>query len=235
MLTLRRVSSAFLTGALGVALGVRHAMEPDHLAAISTLASEEREVSAALRVGAWWGVGHCVSLCLVGGTLAALETQMPDRVGALLELLVSVMIVGLGVRAVYRSVVEGRSGRWAYHSHGTTAHAHAAPGDHVHLRRWTFATRPLVVGMMHGMAGSGAITALVVAELPSVGDRLSYIALFGIGSVVGMAMLTGLAGWPLKRLAQMPRMAALLLAFTGTLSVVIGVWWGAASLSRIGA
>ena len=159
------MSSSLLTGLLGVALGMRHAVEPDHLAAVSTLATEQKNARAGLALGALWGLGHTLSLLVVGGGLALLEAQMPPWVAALFELLVAVMIVVLGVRAVRRSFIEGRAGRTSTHTHGDVEHTHAAPVEHVHLRSWTFATRPLLVGLLHGLAGSGAITALVLAAL----------------------------------------------------------------------
>jgi hypothetical protein len=227
------VSSSLLTGLLGVALGMRHAVEPDHLAAVSTLATEQKNARAGLALGALWGLGHTLSLLVVGGGLALLEAQMPPWVAALFELLVAVMIVVLGVRAVRRSFIEGRAGRASTHTHGDVEHTHAAPVEHVHLRSWTFATRPLLVGLLHGLAGSGAITALVLAELPTAGARLGYIALFGSGSVVGMALLTGLAGVPLMRLARTPRVATGLLAVAGLVSITVGLWWGATSVAHL--
>ncbi len=227
------VSSSLLTGLLGVTLGMRHALEPDHLAAVSTLAAEQRTVRAGMWMGAWWGLGHSLALMLVGGTLAVLGAQLPERVALLFELLVSAMIMTLGARAVWRSVLDGRRGHPHVHLHAGVAHTHAARVEHLHLRSWTFATRPMLVGVVHGLAGSGALTALVLAELPSSSERLAYIGLFGGGSVVGMALLTGLAGVPLMRLARVPRAAAGLLAVAGALSVAVGGWWGAVSVERL--
>lgn len=225
--------TALLPSLVGLALGMRHALEPDHLAAVSTLATEERGARAGFRLGAFWGLGHTLALLVVGGSLALLGAQMPEHVAALFELLVAVMVTGLGVRAVVRAVREGRLGAEHTHTHGGLVHAHAAPTSHVHVSRWTLATRPLLIGLMHGLAGSGALTALVLAELPTAAARLTYIVLFGAGSVVGMAMLTGLAGVPLMRLARSPRATAALLLMTGVASMVIGTWWGVESLSRL--
>lgn len=227
------MSSTVLTGILGIALGMRHAVEPDHLAAVSTLATEQHTPRAGLWIGALWGLGHSLSLLLVGGSLALVGAQMPERVALGLEVAVAGMIIALGVRALRRSWLEGRAGSISTHRHGGVEHTHPAPEEHVHVRSWTFATRPLLVGVMHGLAGSGALTALVVAELPTIGARLGYIAVFGAGSVVGMALLTGLAGVPLMRLARTPRVASGLLSVAGLLSVVVGLWWGAASLRHL--
>lgn len=214
---------------------MRHALEPDHLAAVSTLASAEHGgLRAGLRLGVFWGLGHTISLLLVGGSLALLGAQMPTRLGLVFELAVAAMIMTLGVRAVVRAVKEGRAGLAHTHEHGHLTHTHAAPSEHLHLSRWTLATRPLLIGLMHGLAGSGALTALVLAELPTASARLSYIALFGIGSVAGMSLLTGLAGVPLMKLARAPRLAAGLLLFAGTFSTGVGAWWGWAALQSLG-
>lgn len=213
---------------------MRHALEPDHLAAVSALASEERGgLKASLRLGVFWGLGHTLALLLVGGSLAVLGAQMPTRLGLAFELLVALMIIALGVRAMLRAVAEGRAGSEHTHAHGGLTHRHAAPSEHLHLSRWTLATRPLLIGLMHGLAGSGALTALVLAELPTTSARLSYIALFGAGSVVGMSLLTGLAGVPMMKLARSPRLSAGLLLFTGFISTGIGAWWGWGAMQQL--
>ncbi len=218
---------------LGVLLGIRHAFEPDHLAAVSTLAAEERSVKGGLFLGAVWGLGHSISLLLVGGSLAVIETQMPPHVADAFELVVGIMIVGLGLRAIARAVKEGRTGRVQTHRHGEVLHAHPAEVAHVHVSRWTLATRPLLVGIVHGLAGSGALTALVLAELPTVGARLTYIALFGGGSIVGMAMLSALCGVPLAALQRAPKRMAACLLGVGILSVSAGAWWGLTAAERL--
>ena len=222
-----------ITALLGALLGIRHALEPDHLAAVSTLAADQRSVRGGLFLGAWWGLGHSVALLLVGGFLAIIETQMPVQVADGLELGVGVMIVALGLRSIVRAVREGRTGIIRAHHHGGLLHSHPAAAPHVHLSRWTLASRPLLVGIVHGLAGSGALTALVLAELPSVGARLTYIAIFGAGSVVGMAMLTALCGVPLARLQRAPKLMTGFLLAAGVLSVSVGAWWGVNAAERL--
>ena len=226
--------TTLLPSLLGLSLGMRHALEPDHLAAVSTLASEERGgLEAGLRLGLFWGLGHSCALLVVSGTLAVLGAQMPPKLTTAFELLVAFMITALGVRAVLRAVAEGRAGSQRVHAHGELTHTHAAPPEHLHLSRWTLSTRPLLIGLMHGLAGSGALTALVLAELPTATQRLSSIALFGAGSVLGMSLLTGLAGVPLMRVAASPRLAAGLLLFTGLISTSIGAWWGWTAMQQL--
>lgn len=223
----------WMTGALGLVVGVRHALEPDHIAAVSSLVTEQRTPKAALVIGALWGLGHSLTLLVVGGTLTLFEAQMPLRLAAGFELLVAAIIVALGLRALARAWREGSSGPALAHRHGDLQHVHPVTADHLHLGSWTLATRPLLVGAAHGLAGSGALTALVLSELPSVGQRLVYLALFAAGSIAGMAFLTGLMGLPLHRLAYHPRTAAALLGIAGLFSVGVGSWWGFESGVRL--
>ncbi len=206
-------------------LGVQHAFEPDHLAAVSTLAAEQKSLKGGFFLGAIWGLGHTLALLVVGGTLAFLETKVPTRVSAMLELAVGAMILGLGLKAISRAIRDGRQGRAVTHRHGGVLHKHPAPDAHVHLSRWSLATRPLVVGLIHGVAGSGALTALVLARLPDLSSRLGYIALFGLGSMVGMALLSAAAGVPLIRVMRKPRVAAVLSGGIGVFSAAFGCWY----------
>jgi hypothetical protein len=218
---------------LGILLGARHAFEPDHLAALSTLVSEERGARRGAVLGALWGVGHAGALLVVGLVLALVRTRMPRWLSDLFELAVAVMLVGLGVRALARALREGRSGQVALHTHQGRVHQHAGGQGHVHLGRWTFGPRSFFVGVVHGLAGSGSLTAMVVATLPTTAARAVYIVLFGAGSIGGMALLSGLAGWPLGRLAHHPWAARLLAAATGLVSLAVGIAWGLPLLWRL--
>jgi hypothetical protein len=217
---------------LGLGLGARHAFEPDHLAAIGVLAAEAQGARRSALLGALWGVGHSAALLLVGLALAALSTGMPERLADALELAVSLMLIVLGTRAVVRAARSGRLGRAIPHAHGVTGRSHSAARDHVHLGRFVLARRPLLIGMIHGLAGSGALTALVVAELPGAAARLSFMALFGIGSMLGMAAVSGLVGWPLARVLRRPAAARMVAASAGASCALVGVVWGVPSLQR---
>src|SRR6266850_945662 len=189
-----------LTGsALGSLLGMRHALEPDHLTAVSTLVTGERSSVRAAMLGASWGVGHTLSLVIVGASLVVLRAEMPARIADVFELFVAIMLVGLGIRAIALAVRHGAIGPTHTHHHGPVVHRHAGATPHVHVGRWTLARRPLLVGAVHGLAGSGALTALVLTTLPTTTARITYISLFGFGSTMGMAALSGLLGWPLAR------------------------------------
>jgi hypothetical protein len=180
-------------------------------------------------------MGHTLALLAVAVVLALLRAQVPEWLAQGFELCVAFMLIALGVRAVLRSARLGTLGEVHPHHHGEQGHQHAGPQHHAHLGRWTFAVRPLLVGLVHGLAGSGALTALVLAGLPSTALRLGYVALFGIGSVLGMALLSGLVGWPLQRLGQRPAVARSLAAVTGLFSAGMGLFWGWQALQGLNA
>jgi hypothetical protein len=214
---------------LGSLLGMRHALEPDHLTAVSTLVTatpgERSRVHAAM-LGAFWGLGHTCSLVVVGAVLLVLRAEMPARVADLFELFVAIMLVGLGIRAIVLAIRQGPIGPTHTHHHGDVVHRHAGVTPHVHVGRWTLARRPLLVGAVHGLAGSGALTALVLATLTSTTARITYMALFGFGSTLGMAILSGLLGWPLAKLGANRTMMRALSVAVGCLSIGLGIFWG---------
>jgi hypothetical protein len=217
---------------LGSLLGMRHAFEPDHLAAMSTLVSHERSSAKAALLGMCWGIGHSLSLFLVGTGLVVLRARIPSSVSDLFELAVAVMLIGLGARAIVMAARQGESGPPHIHRHGLIVHSHGGVSAHVHIGAWTFARRPLLIGAVHGLAGSGALTALVLSTLPSTAARLAYMALFGLGSTVGMATLSGVLGWPLARLGNHHGVARGLSLAVGCLSTMVGVLWGYPLVAR---
>lgn len=218
---------------LGLLLGVRHACEPDHLLAVSTLISGERSVVRATGLGISWGVGHTASLFAVGAALALVHLQLPAGVSAVFEFSVSLMLVGLGGRAVYAAWHQGADGPSHQHSHGWLTHQHRGVVDHVHVGSWPLARRPLVVGMVHGLAGSGALTALVMANLPTVSSQIAYILVFGAGATIGMAALSACAGWPLARVVHQRGTVIGLSWVSGVLSMAYGIWAGSPILLHL--
>src|SRR5471032_2228229 len=211
---------------LGSLLGMRHALEPDHLAAVSTLVTGERHSFKAAFLGVCWGLGHTFALIVVGTVLVLLRAEMPVRVADGFEFCVALMLIGLGLRAIYLAAREGPAGPAHTHHHGPLVHVHEGTPAHVHIGTWTLARRPLMVGAVHGLAGSGALTALVLTTLPSTAARLTYMAVFGLGSTFGMAALSGLLGWPIARLGNHRGLARAISLAVGCVSTVLGVAWG---------
>ena len=207
---------------LGSLLGMQHAFEPDHLAAVATLLTDERTSRRAAWLGAWWGLGHTLTLLAAGTALVVLRADMPAFVSAAFEVCVVVLLVGFGGRAIYRAACNITPRR---------THSHAAQATS-RIDRWTVA-RPLLVGAVHGLAGSGTLTALVVATLPSTATRLGYLALFGLGSTLGMVALSGLLGWEIARMGFESRVVRTFLLAVGCASAVLGLFWGYPILSRL--
>lgn len=190
---------------------------------MATLAQDTPGARRGAIAGAIWGVGHTLSLVVVAIVLIALGEALPDHVAARFELVVAGVLVLLGIRAIVRAIREGAAGPTREHAHGVLRHLHAGPAAHLHVGRRALAWRPLAVGLVHGLAGSGALTAIAFAKLPTPASQLVYIALFGLGSVVGMATASALASASLGAVSQRTQRA--LLGATGALSIVLGITW----------
>lgn len=220
------VSGLASSAGIGTLLGMRHALEPDHLAALSTLLTGERDTRKAAWLGAYWGLGHTLTLLVAGTLLVTLRAAMPAIASDLLACAVVLLLIGFGFRAIYLSGSPVPTGATHGHTHGTAAPS--APQG-----QWTLMRRPLLVGAVHGLAGSGALTALVMATIPSTPARLAYLALFGIGSTLGMAALSGLLGWPIARVGTHGLVARGVSLVVGCLSIVLGLYWGYPVLVRL--
>ena len=180
-----------VTVAIGILLGIRHAFEPDHLAAVSTLATRPAaRLWSAARLGLVWGVGHTVTVGAVALLIIAFGVQVPERFWPTAELLVAALLVLLGGVVVWRYA----RGRWHMHLHRHQPsavshlhlHSHAMATGHDHMHPAGDARRSLGFGVAHGLAGSGAIAALLVAAAPDAASRIAYFAAFGAGTMIGM-------------------------------------------------
>jgi nitrile hydratase accessory protein len=213
------------SAALGSLLGMQHVFEPDHLAAVATLMTGERTSAKAAWLGACWGLGHTLTLLAAGTTLVVLRAEMPAGATTAFEIGVVVMLVGFGARAIYHAACNAVPRR---------THSHARPATSIgfDIDRWTLA-RPLLVGAVHGLAGSGALTALVMATLPTTATRLGYLALFGVGSTLGMVALSGLLGWHIARIGADRAVVRTFSLAVGCVSTVLGLFWGYPFLSRL--
>jgi beta-lactamase regulating signal transducer with metallopeptidase domain len=217
---------------LGLLVGLRHAFEPDHVVAVATMVARERNARSAARLGGAWGAGHTATLLAVGTLLIAARQTVPSSLVALFEAAVAVMIVGMGVRAIRDGVRLGSQGPVEWHDHGDRAHAHPMSADHVHVGSVAIARRPMLVGVVHGLAGSGALTALALASLPTWPAQVGFMLVFGLGSTAGMALVAGVAGWQLARVIRTPLAMATLSVTTGLAAVAFGLAWAYPLLAR---
>ena len=210
--------------ALGFLLGLRHAIEADHLAAISTIVTERRSLLSSSIVGAFWGLGHTLALLLAGVGVLLLRFQLTDRMTHVFELCVGIMLVLLGAD-VLRSLVR----RGASHTHD---HTGAVPRSHPD--RW-LVSRPLVVGMVHGLAGSAPLLLLTLTVMPSPLAAFFYIAVFGVGSMLGMAFMSLLVSVPARLTVQFAHTNLAVRGLSGLFSVGLGLFivYQNAVLSRL--
>ena len=216
---------------LGFLLGMQHALEADHIAAVSSIAARRTELGDIVKHGLTWGLGHTLTLFAFACAAILLGHAIPEHLARPIETAVGVMLVGLGAHVLWRLWRD----RVHFHRHGhgdgtvhihlhshageTVSHAHA-PHTHAHGFRW----RTLLVGLMHGMAGSAALLVLAASQASSVAAGLGYVALFGIGSMVGMGALSVVIAVPLAVSARgLTSANSALQGAVGIITMAIGV------------
>jgi ABC-type nickel/cobalt efflux system permease component RcnA len=198
--------SAISTLLAGLGIGIWHAFDTDHLAAVSTIVSERKNTLSSLLIGGVWGLGHTASLMIAGIGVIFLNIRM-ERYEKILEFCVALMLIWLGANVLYKLV---RGGRLHYHvhSHGSYTHIHPHihenkpepdPNSHHGLR---LSIRPLIIGMVHGLAGSAALMFYVLSRIQSTVLAFGYIVLFGIGSIGGMMLMSMALSLPARFTAE---------------------------------
>lgn len=235
---------------IGFLLGMRHATDADHVVAITTIVGRQRTLAAAGLIGALWGLGHTLTVTLVGLVIIVFGLAIPAPVGLALELLVGLMLVLLGaltLSGVMTRLVERFAPPHEHpHAHDDHAHIHAHDLSHeledleerpLARSRPSFSAtaalsrlgtfnliRPISIGLVHGLAGSAAIALLVLASVPSTIGQLVYLAVFNLGVVVGMAVITSVIGLPfVVASARFERLHRVLVVGSGILSISLGL------------
>ena len=228
---------------IGLVFGLKHATEVDHVVAISTIVSRHKNVFRSAVVGALWGAGHTVSLPIVGVIVLLLRVAIPERVSGWLEFGVALMIISLGVSALWRATRTNSEVHVHQHSHDGLSHTHvhfhedenkhnpktAAAHSHAVSR---IGWKPVLIGMMHGLAGSGALTLLVLTQISSALLGLLYVATFGVGSILGMLLMSGLIGLPFAFTSgRLNHIHQGLQTVAAVFSICFGVWYAYKSAS----
>jgi ABC-type nickel/cobalt efflux system permease component RcnA len=234
---------------LGFFLGMRHATDADHVVAIATIVSRERSLRGSALIGAAWGLGHTITVTAVGIAIIAGGVVIPPRLGLSMEFVVGIMLVLLGVLTLTGMGRAFRSDHDAQrhdhvHAHGDYVHRHPhghGQDDHGHAadrtplaridRSWLGALppylwlRPLVVGLVHGLAGSAAIALMVLAVIRDPGLAIGYLLLFGVGTVAGMMLITVVLAAPFALTSvNLPRINWQLGVASGLISFVFGLF-----------
>ena len=206
---------------------MRHATDPDHVIAVTTIVTRQRDVRKSALIGAFWGVGHTVTIFLVGGAIILFGVVIPPRVGLSMELSVALMLVLLGFMNVHSFL---RSMPTAEHAHDH-AHVHSHTGERalVHADRLLKKTslyqalRPLIVGIVHGLAGSAAVALLVLATIRNAQWAVAYLLVFGLGTIGGMMLITMSIASTFRLVGSSPKFFRRLTVATGLLSLGFGL------------
>ena len=219
-------SHIFSLLSLGFLFGLKHALDADHVAAILTIATENRTFWRSSLIGFCWGVGHTVILLVVGTAVLLFKLTIPSAWAKLFEVAVGLMLVGLGLSvaiALWRERVHLHA-HWHEHGeHHRHLHSHSRGAHHDHLHRFRLEYKSLAVGMVHGLAGSAALLLLVLAAVPSLGVGLLYILVFGAGSILGMVFLATALNIPFAMSAERTaRVHQTLRAAAALFSIVLG-------------
>ena len=217
---------------LGFLIGMRHALEADHLAAVASLSTHQHSIRDTIRHGAVWGLGHTTTLFLFGSVVIWMDSMIPDQLAFYLEIAVGFMLIALGIDVIRRVVRD----RVHYHLHrhedqNIHFHAHSHAGEqqhqqspHQHTHQWRFPYRTLMIGFMHGMAGSAALILMTLERMDSLWTGMLYMLLFGLGSMVGMALISAAIAIPLRASARgLTWMHNGLQAAIGVLTLALGL------------
>ena len=220
----------------GLVLGFKHAIEVDHVVAVSSIVTQHRSVWRAAAVGLLWGLGHTASILVVGVLVLIFKVTIPESVSGWLEFSVALMIILLGSLALFAAMRKRAEVHYHRHIHPGQSHIHVhfhentfpesyarEPHSH-HVTR--LGLKPFVVGSIHGLAGSAALTLLILPQIESIFLGLSYLLVFGVGSVGGMLLMSMLVGLPFVIASRTLTKTHYALQFAAACaSVVFGLWY----------
>jgi ABC-type nickel/cobalt efflux system permease component RcnA len=211
--------------AIAFVLGLRHASDPDHLVATTSLvAAEGGDARKAVRLGAWWGLGHAAALLAIGLPLIAFKSQLPAWLESGAEKAIGLVILLLAARVIAKWVRgDFRAGPHA-HSHERHHHLRRGAGDHPH-RPVRTPRQAVAIGVLHGLAGTGAVVLLLIAALPGRLEASAALAVFAPMSIASMALLTGAFAWVLTRPVIQPLYRVVLIPALGVFGVMFGLWY----------
>jgi len=202
--------------ALGFVIGIKHAIEPDHIIAVSTIASQSKKLFRSSLAGVFWGIGHTATLFIVGIILLIMKGQIPEKWAMSLEFLVGIMLVYLGISTITSLK------KIHVHQH---EHDSDTSNKHENQQKNLSYIKSMVIGLVHGLAGSGAMMLLTMSTVKSVLESAIYILIFGFGTVLGMLFFTTILGIPFIFSAKRLRLNKTLTQITGVISTVFGIYY----------
>ncbi|MCM3727430.1 sulfite exporter TauE/SafE family protein [Neobacillus cucumis] len=213
--------------ALGFVLGIKHAIEPDHVIAVSTIASQSKKLFKSTLAGVFWGIGHTATLFIIGIILILMKGEIPEKWAMSLEFLVGIMLVYLGLTTVlsFRNIhIHQHEHDGDEHKH-LHSHSHNGQHQHNHQHQNVSYLKSLFIGLVHGLAGSGAMVLLTMSTVKSVWEAAVYILIFGVGTILGMLFFTTIIGIPFVFSAKKRVLNQTLTRLTGVISIAFGMYY----------
>ncbi|MDP2625127.1 MAG: sulfite exporter TauE/SafE family protein [Candidatus Peregrinibacteria bacterium] len=206
---------------LGFVLGIQHAFDSDHVVAVSTMVNETKSLKKSSKIGAIWGIGHTFTLFIGGLLLMTFKTSIPEQLALSFEFLIGIVLVLLGLN-VYLKIRKEKI-HLHRHAHEGTEHAHLHSHEKSLSHKHAHIKKPLLIGMLHGLAGSAGLMLLVLGTVQSIAQGLFYILIFGLGSIIGMSLISTLIGIPFLLTSKISHLQNTVHFTTGTLSILIGI------------
>jgi len=215
--------------ALGFVLGIKHAIEPDHVIAVSTIASQSKKLFKSTLAGVFWGIGHTATLFIIGVILILMKGEIPEKWAMSLEFLVGIMLVYLGLTTLlsFKNIhIHQHEHDGDEHKH---LHSHSHNGKHQHQHNHQHQNvsylKSLFIGLVHGLAGSGAMVLLTMSTVKNVWEAAVYILIFGAGTILGMLFFTTIIGIPFVFSAKKRVLNQTLTRLTGVISIAFGMYY----------
>lgn len=226
---------------LGFLLGLKHATDADHVVAVTTIVSKQKKLRNAAMVGAAWGIGHTFMIVIVGIAIIIFHLSIPEKLQLFFEFTVAIVLIALGIAnltGIMGAILQKLSGSHRHsHSHESSPghmHSHAATGEPAHAHHETIAVlgfapliRPLIIGVIHGLAGSAAVTLLILGSITDERMAIIYLGIFGLGTVTGMMLITTALGLPIiaggKKFQRFDRIVT---RIAGCMSIAYGIYFG---------
>lgn len=206
---------------VGFILGFKHAIEPDHIVAVSTIACKSKKIWRSTLAGVCWGIGHTATLFIAGMILIALKIEISAKWALSLEFIVGIMIVYLGVS----SLLSYRKKKIHVHEHDHSGYSHTHFHElHDHPHQNVSYMTSVMIGMVHGLAGSAAMVLLTMTTVNSLWEGIAYILVFGLGTILGMLLFTTLIGLPFVLSANKTGINHALIRITGIVSTIFGLY-----------
>jgi high-affinity nickel permease len=204
----------------GFLIGIKHAFDSDHVAAVTTLVSESEDLKISSKLGTFWGAGHTATLLIAGIILTLFNLTISERWTTLFEIGIGIMLIVLGVNLLFK--IRRKKIHLHQHSHNGTTHTHLHSHQNNPAHTHNHLKKSFIIGTFHGLAGSAGLMLLLLATTSNLSQTITYILIFGLGSIAGMTMISTLISLPLLATKKLNKTHQWIQLSAGLLSVIIG-------------